>query len=151
MANKDNLTIRQEKFAQEYVKTSNASQSFINSYDTTNYKRQSIYSVSNRILKNVKVQRRINELKALIQERYLVSIDSVTSELEEARTLARSKDDASPMITASVAKAKLHGLMTDKRETTIIDNNRAPIQVVLVQSSDHLKQLSESNSVVDEQ
>lgn len=45
-----------------------------------------------------------------------VTADSIANELEEARLIAASERQAGPMVSASVAKAKLVGLMIERRE-----------------------------------
>lgn len=45
-----------------------------------------------------------------------VTVASITEELEEARQLAVATKQPSAMATATVAKAKLHGLMVERQE-----------------------------------
>jgi hypothetical protein len=49
----------------------------------------------------------------------MVSVDSLTQELEEARKLAMSDEKgASAAVSAIMGKAKLHGLLIDKKQLT---------------------------------
>jgi hypothetical protein len=50
--------------------------------------------------------------------RHEITVDDIVAELEEARAVALKNDTASAMVAASVAKAKLLGLVIDKSELT---------------------------------
>lgn len=49
-------------------------------------------------------------------EQHLVTVQSLTGELEEARELAMKIEQPAPAISATMGKAKIHGLITDKAE-----------------------------------
>lgn len=57
------LTIKQEKFCLEFIKTSNASESWRRVYDCSNTNEASIGRSAHKMMSNVKVMARINELK----------------------------------------------------------------------------------------
>jgi hypothetical protein len=65
------------------------------------------------------IRKRTAELMEQAAERTLVTIDSVTAELEEARAKALIYGQVGPAVSASLGKAKLHGLITDKSETKV--------------------------------
>lgn len=59
------LTIKQEKFCLYYVDMDgNASEAYRMAYDTSNMKPETIWSAASRLLKNSKVNARINEIRA---------------------------------------------------------------------------------------
>ena len=68
----------------------------------------------------------------MAQERHLITVDSLTKELEQARKTAQEAGQASPMVAATMAKAKLHGLLTDKAEISSPDESMKPTTIVLV-------------------
>ena len=75
-----------------------------------------------RLSANVSVRTRLNELLEKAAERTLVSIETITSELEEARQLAMTHPNgASAAVAAAMGKAKLHGLLADKKEHSVSD------------------------------
>lgn len=76
-----------------------------------------------------KVQTRLHELQAEAREKHNVTIESLTIELEEARNLAKQEGQASAAVSATMGKAKLHGLVVDKNELTGKDG--APLVPVL--------------------
>ncbi len=61
------------------------------------------------------VQQALKEAKRLAAERASVSVESVCLELEEARQLARTTNDAGTMIKASMGKAKVTGMEAPQR------------------------------------
>ena len=80
-----------------------------------------------RLKANESVSDRVKELQAQGAERALVSIESLTEELEDARRLAMADEKgASAAVAAVMGKAKLHGLLVEKNEHT--GKNGGPIQ-----------------------
>lgn len=65
------------------------------------------------------VSQRVTELLSKAAELTLVSIDSVTSELEEARRMALLIKQPASAVSATMGKAKLHGLLVDKQEHAV--------------------------------
>ena len=111
-----NRTPKQEAFCLSYIETGNASKAYRQAYDAENMSENAIHVAASRLLANAKVALRIEELQAGHQERYSVTVDSLTDELIEDRELARKNDQAGAAITATMGKAKLHGLLKDKVE-----------------------------------
>ena len=63
------------------------------------------------------IQARIAELTERLVEKHDVTMDSILSELEEARELAlKDEKGASAAVSATMGKAKLCGLIVDKKE-----------------------------------
>ena len=67
-----------------------------------------------------------------MRERHEVTIDGLTKELELARLKASEAGQASAMVAATMGKAKLHGLLTDKKEITSPDETIKPRTIVLI-------------------
>ena len=65
---------------------------------------------------NQSILNRVSELQALAAKRTLVTIESVTEELDAVRTNAASVNQHSVVLGAIMGKAKLHGLLVDKKE-----------------------------------
>jgi phage terminase small subunit len=114
---KSNLTPKQEKFCKKYIETGNASEAYRLAYDAKNMKPTSIEVEASRMLDNPIVTLRVKELQQMAVEKHLVTVESITAELDEAKELARQEKQASAMTGAIMGKAKLHGLITDKQET----------------------------------
>ena len=56
------------------------------------------------------------KLQSIHAKRHNVTVDSITKELEENREIGRSEGQSAAMTAATMGKAKIHGLVTDKKE-----------------------------------
>jgi phage terminase small subunit len=112
------LTIKQEKFAQAYVETGNASEAYRRAYDASGMKADVIHVKASELLASGKVAVRVQDLKAAHRERHEITVDDLVAELEEAREIAARKETPAAMVAASMGKAKLLGLVVDKGELT---------------------------------
>lgn len=110
------LTPKQEAFVSVYLETGNASEAYRQAYDAENMKPATINRMAFDQLENRKIAARIQSHRDAAAERAVVSILSLTEELEEARALALREGQSSAAVAASMGKAKLHGLLTDKVE-----------------------------------
>ena len=90
-------------------------------------KPESIWVGASRVLADAKVSLRVVELQEAARLRNEVTVDSLTKELEDARGKAMKDDKgASAAVSATMGKAKLHGLVTDKQE--LAGKNGGPIE-----------------------
>ena len=113
-ANGSKLTIKQENFCLALMETGNASEAYRRAYNAENMKPEVIHVKASELLSSGKVSVRVAELKAEAKERCMVTVESLTEELEEARALALQEGQSSAAVAATMGKAKLHGLLTDK-------------------------------------
>jgi len=113
----DKLTPKQEAFAAAFIETSNASEAYRTAYDVgEDTKPESIWVNASKLLSDAKVAQRVAELQQEHRERHAVTVDKLTDELEEARTVAKAEGQGAAMTSATMGKAKLHGLLVDKNE-----------------------------------
>lgn len=79
------------------------------------------YSFNNgspyRLQENARVKARIIEITRSIAVKTRVTVESITTQLDEDRALAVRVDQPGAAIQATVAKAKLHGLLIDRKES----------------------------------
>ena len=109
------LTLKQEAFAMAYVESGNASKAYKTVYNVNdNASDNSINVEASKLRNNPKVTLRILELQELVRERHSITTESLSEELEVARIIAQEAGQASAMVAATMAKAKLHGLLIDK-------------------------------------
>lgn len=120
------LTPKQEAFARTYVETGNASEAYRQAYNAENSSPETIKVEASRLLDNPNVALTIVALQAEARERTLVTVESLTRELDEDRELARSLEMPSAAVSAVMGKAKLHGLITDKtkNDTTLTGDEK---------------------------
>lgn len=114
------LTPKQEAFALAYVETGNASEAYRRAYNAVNMKPEVIANKASALLKRGDVRVRVEMAQAKAIERHETTVDDILRELEEARALAAGGDKPQPaaMVAASMGKAKLLGMLTDKTEVT---------------------------------
>lgn len=129
------LTPKQEAFAMAYIETGNASEAYRQAYDAENMKAESIWVAACRVLGDTNVGLRVAELQEEARKRHSVTVLSLTAELDEARALALADPKgAAAAVSATMGKAKLHGLLIDKGEMT--GANGGPIQIEAAQDAE---------------
>ena len=110
------LTPKQERFCLAYIETGNASEAYRRAYGAAKQKQATANRAAKRLMDLSKICTRLAELRAEHQEAHNVTVGSLTGELEEVRRLAIENGQAAAAVQASMGKAKLHGLLTDRRE-----------------------------------
>jgi phage terminase small subunit len=76
----DNLTLKQERFAQKYVELGNASEAYRQVYDVSAMKPETVNRTAKELFDNHKITARIEELQALALKRHQVTVDRVVAE-----------------------------------------------------------------------
>lgn len=106
------LTPKQEKFAQVYVETSNASEAYRQSYNASNMKQESIAVNASKLLSNTNVTLRVQQIREDLSKSAQIGLKELLEELEEARLAALEADtpQSSAAVAATMGKAKLLGL-----------------------------------------
>ncbi|MEG9498728.1 terminase small subunit [Mannheimia indoligenes] len=121
------LTPKQADFCLAYIETGNASDAYRQAYDAEGMKPETINRKAKELLDNGKITARIEELKAEHAERHKLTVDDLLAELEEARTIAKAKENPNAMTQATMGKAKLLGL--DKQVIEASVSNEPPPKV----------------------
>jgi len=124
------LTPKQEAFARAYVETGNASEAYRQAYNAKNMQPNAIKVEASRLLDDPNVTLTVSALRDAANERCVVTVLSLTQELEEARALALQEAMPSAAVAASMGKAKLHGLLVDKAEHTGKDGGAIQLEQV---------------------
>lgn len=125
-----NLTAKREAFCLAYMESGNQSEAYRIAFDAENMKAETVHKRASELMANREVKGRIAELQAQAAERALVTVQSLTQELEEARALALQEGQPSAAVSASMGKAKLHGLLVDKAELTGKDGGAIQMEQV---------------------
>ncbi len=103
---------RTDVFILEYLKDFNATRAGI----AAGYSKRTAHSQASRLLKTVKCQEAIARHKANITAEVIVNRETMTKQFDEDRAFAIKHKSPSALVSASTAKAKLHGLFVDKKE-----------------------------------
>lgn len=133
----DKLTAKQEAFALKYVELGNASEAYRQSYNAENMSNEAIWVEACRVLARPNVSLRVAELQMEAQERTLVTVESITKELDDAALLAKTEKQAAAMTSAIMGKAKVNGLLVDRKEHS--GPNGGPIKTEELSGADKLK------------
>lgn len=114
---------KHEKFAQLRAKGKTAEEA----YDSAGYKPHR--GNASRLSTNESVLARVAEIQGRAAERAAVTIQSLTDELDEVRALAIAEKQSSAAVSAVMGKAKLHGLLIDKKR--LEGPNGGPVKIDL--------------------
>ena len=109
------LTVKEQLFSMTYVESGNATKAYQEAYNhngNTSTAQKEGFTVLHRPL----VQAAIAELQANHRKRHQINVDKIIADLEKARLLAMESRNPSAAVSASMAKAKLAGLLVDKTE-----------------------------------
>ena len=101
-----NFTSKQEAFVREYSVEKNAVQAAIRD----GYIKKTAHAIGQVNLRKPT----ISAAQEAHAERCNVTVDSLTDELEEARVMAKKNGQELAMVTATMGKERLHGLIVDK-------------------------------------
>lgn len=112
------LTPKQEAAAQAYVECGDKSEAYRRCYVTSGMKPATINRAAFELFENPKMTARVQELQEMHRRRHMVTVDSLTAELDDLKERATIDKQYSPAVTAVMGKAKLHGLLIDKNEHT---------------------------------
>jgi len=111
------LTPKEKAFSLKFVECNNASEAYRTAYNVgKNTKPETVWGAAYKTLAKGHVAARVKELQDKAQALTLVTVASITLELEEARAVALQEGQGSAMTSASMGKAKIHGLLIDKTD-----------------------------------
>ena len=96
----------------------NATEAWMQSHPDSKAKRGAMNVAACKLMKKPVIIARINELQKEHAKNHQITTDSILWELEAARQLAIRGQAAGAVITATMAKAKICGFITDKHELT---------------------------------
>ena len=123
-------TVKQRGFVFSYRENgSNASKAYRDNYNCIRMKEKTITRNAHELLKNNNVATMLAELEAEDRERHGVTIDSLTIEYEEAREIAKGEAQPAAMVSATTGKARIHGLLVEKKEISGPDGGPVVVTV----------------------
>ena len=107
---------RYDRFVSEMLVDGNVTRSA----KAAGYSEKTAYSQGHRLLKNVEIANAIKAGQKDIAKRNELTIDDIIKELEEARTAALTAESpqSSAAVAATMGKAKVLGMLVDKKEHT---------------------------------
>jgi len=111
---------RHEKFAQELAK----GKSQLDAYRAAGFKPNE--SHASRLVSNGKVAARVAELKNAAAEKAVVTAADIARQLDEDRAFAKEMEAPAAMVSATMGKAKVLGLIIDKQDHRSSDGSMTP-------------------------
>ena len=115
MGNMSGLTVKRENFAIAYVENGgDGAKAYRSAFNAENMKPETIWSEASKLLADHKVSARVEQLRAKVVERHVITVDDILKQIDEDRAFARELEQAAPAITATTLKAKILGMLTEK-------------------------------------
>ncbi len=112
------LTPKQEAFVQAYHRLSNQRAAYREAYDAENMSDPVVDNKASLLLKKGEVRVRLDEMRERVAKKTEISVETITGMLAKAYKRADDVGQASAAVAAAMGLAKLHGLITDKQQTT---------------------------------
>lgn len=110
------LTPKQESFCLAYLETGNASEAYRRSYDVGKMAPESVNRKAKELIDNGKIAARLDELRAPVLEKALITYEGHLYELEILRELAKQSAQYSAAIKAEENRGKAAGFYKEKVE-----------------------------------
>jgi phage terminase small subunit len=113
------LTPKQEKFVLEYLACGNASKAYRAAYNAEKMKETSINDTAWKLLQHPEIAQRVESSQAEAVKRNKITVDDLIAELDEARLISKEDRVGSVMVSATMGKGKLLGLIVDRKDITV--------------------------------
>lgn len=120
------LTAKQEAFCLAYIETNNASEAYRRSYDASKMKDGTIHQTASRLLADVDVTARLEQLRAPVRERAKITLESHLERLNHLSLMAEQAEQYSAAIKAEESRGKVAGLYVEKIDHTTNGKDIAP-------------------------
>ena len=113
---REKLTPKQEAFVCAYLETGSATEAYRRAYDASKMTSGAIEVEGKRLLKHPLITLRLQAAQERVAAKAEVTAAKILDELREAWALARDKGQPSAMVAASMGRAKVAGLIAEKKD-----------------------------------
>ena len=113
---REKLTPKQAAFASAYLETGSATEAYRRAYDTSRTTSGAIEVEGKRLLKHPLITLRLRAAQERVAAKAEVTAAKILDELREAWALARDRGQPSAMVAASMGRAKVAGLIAEKKD-----------------------------------
>lgn len=110
------LTAKQEAFALAVVSGMNQSDAYRSAYNAENMKPETVQKRASELMGDGEVAGRVAELRAPVIAKVQYGLQEAMQEAAEAFEVAKAKDNGGAMVAAATLRAKLNGLLVDRKE-----------------------------------
>lgn len=139
----NNLTAKQEKFAQEWYATGNKTEAYRRAYNSENMAEDTINNKAYQLSTRDDIRARYEELQKAGQKRSEVTVDTLNDMFMTAFKMAQTNGNAGAVIQAANGLSKLHGL--DKLSATQIKK----LEIEIEASNNDEKEVQPLNIIFD--
>lgn len=126
------LTAKQEAFCLAYIETNNASEAYRQTYNSSKMKPESVNESASRLLADVKITARLEQLREPVRERAQITLESHLERLNHLSLMAEDVGQYSAAIKAEESRGKVAGLYVEKIDHQSSDGSLAPTRIELV-------------------
>lgn len=114
------LTEQQEAFTHGLFKGLNQTEAYIEAYPkAAKWNRTTVNANASRLAKHSKVVARLDQLRAPVARKLQYGVEEAMEEALQAFTLAASTEQPGAMVAAATLRAKLHGLLIERKEISV--------------------------------
>ncbi len=110
------LTSKQEAFAQAIVSGKSQADAYRKAFSAGKMKDTTIHVKASELMADGKVTVRVAELRAPVVAKLQYGLEAAMLEAADAFRVAKAKDNGGAMVAAVQLRAKLNGLLVEKRE-----------------------------------
>lgn len=112
----NNLTAKQEAFAQAVASGKSQSEAYRSAYNPSRMKPESVHEKASHLMRNVKIRARVEELRAPVVAEAQMSLAGHLRDLETLRDQSVKAGKFGPAIMAEVARGRASGFYITKVE-----------------------------------
>ena len=110
------LTAKQEAFCHAIVSGMTQADAYRSAFNASKMKAATIQEAASRLMADSKVSARVAELRAPVVEKLQYNLEQAMLEAAEAFEVSRSKENGGAMVAAVTLRAKLNGLLVERKE-----------------------------------
>lgn len=110
------LTSKQEKFCHGVVQGLSQADAYRAAYDAGNMKPETVQNKAYQLMSRGDVRARVEELRKPVVDELQYSLKQAMGEAALAFEMAREKENGGAMVAAVTLRAKLNGLLVEKKE-----------------------------------
>lgn len=110
------LTAKQEAFAQAVVSGMSQADAFRAAYNHGGMADKTIREKASRIMADPKISGRVHELRAPVVQKVQYGLEQAMLEAQDAYNVAKEKCNGGAMVAAATLRAKLNGLLIERKE-----------------------------------
>lgn len=110
------LTPKQEAFCQAVVSGLSQADAYRKAYDARNMKPPTVQKRASELMANGEVKGRVQALRKPVVTKLQYGLEQAMTEAHDAYEVAKKKENGGAMVAAATLRAKLNGLLVERRE-----------------------------------